>query len=119
MAAFLVDESCPRAVVAALATAGHDVVYVAEGNRRATDVELVGLAQSEGSVIVSDDFDFGELLVRHQLTAPGAIILYLPKSNPDQRAARLLQVLTLDQLDFPGKVTIVTARQVRQRPLSG
>jgi len=117
MAAFLVDESCPRAVVDALAQAGHDVRYAADSDRRAADVDLVRFAQTENRVIVTEDFDFGELLVRNRLRAPGAIILYLPKSSPAERAARLLKVLAAGTFDFVGHVTIVTARQMRQRPL--
>jgi predicted nuclease of predicted toxin-antitoxin system len=117
MAAFLVDESCPRAVVEALVGVGHDVRYAADSDRRAADVELVSIALAEHRVIVTEDFDFGELLIRNRLRAPGAIILFLPESRPAQRASRLLQVLTSGKLTFEGKVTILTARQVRQRPL--
>ena len=86
MAKFLVDESCPRAVVLALREAGYDAIYAAETYRRASDPELIALADAEGRVIVTEDFDFGELLIRRQLKARGAIILYMPKSSPEQRA---------------------------------
>jgi predicted nuclease of predicted toxin-antitoxin system len=118
MPAFLVDESCPRAVVNALKDAGHDVRYAADANRRALDTELVVLAETEGRLIVSEDFDFGELLIRHQLKAPGAIILHLPRSSPEQRAERLVAVLAT-KLILDQRLTIVTLRQVRQRTLPG
>lgn len=59
-------------------------------------------AQSEGRLIVSEDFDFGELLVRRRLSAPGAIILHLPGRTQAQRAARLQAVLALDGLILVG-----------------
>lgn len=117
MAGFLVDESCPRAVVEALRSAGHDARYAAETNRRADDKDLVTLARAGGLIIVSEDFDFGELLVRHQLKAPGAIILHLPRTSPQARARRLTDVLALPTLILDGALTIVTPRQVRQRRL--
>jgi len=117
MAAFLVDESCPRVVVEVLRTAGHDVRYAAETDRRADDKDLVTLAQSEGRLIITEDFDFGELLVRHQLKAPGAIVMHLPKAGPNERAARLIGVLDLPNMMFSGRLTVISARKVRQRIL--
>lgn len=117
MASFLVDESCPRAVADSLRDAGHDARYAADTNRRADDVALVALAQAEGRVIVSEDFDFGELLVRHRLQAPGAIVLHMPRTDPQTRAKRLIAVLKIKDLEFVGKLTIVSSRQVRQRPI--
>jgi predicted nuclease of predicted toxin-antitoxin system len=116
MAKFLVDESCPRAIVQALRAAGHDATYAAETSRRADDRDLVALAHAEDRIIVTEDFDFGELLIRHQLKAPGAIVLYLPRSTPEDRAARLVEALRLHNV-FESRVTIISARRVRQRPL--
>ena len=117
MAKFLVDESCPRAVVLALREAGHDAIYAAETNRRASDPDLVALADAEDRVIVTEDFDFGELLIRRQLKARGAIILYMPKSSPQQRAARLMIAISLAGVAFSDFLTIVSADRVRQRQL--
>ena len=117
MARFLVDESCPRAVVDALRADEHDVVYAADSNRRADDTVLVALAQSEDRVIVTEDFDFGELLIRRQLKAPGAMVLYLPRLSPEERATRLMSVLSLPKIVLVDRLTIVSARRVRQRPL--
>lgn len=100
MASFLVDESCPQAVADSLRDAGHDARYAADTNRRADDAALVG-----------------ELLVRHRLQAPGAIVLHMPKSDPQTRAKRLIAVLKIKDLEFVGKLTIVSSRQVRQRPI--
>lgn len=46
MSAFLVDESCPRAIAKALRQAGYDVRYAAETDRRAADADLVALAEA-------------------------------------------------------------------------
>lgn len=118
MARFLVDESCPRAIVTALRAAGHDTTYAAESRRRADDAALVALAEAEGRVIIPEDFDFGELPIRHQLRAPGAVVLYLPRSTPEARAARVLEVVDSPGVELPGRLTIISRRQVRQRILT-
>lgn len=118
MAAFLVDESCPRAVAEALRATGHDARYAADTDRRALDTELVALAQAEQRVIVTEDFDFGELLIRRQLRAPGAIVLFLPNSSPDERASRLIETLATAGFEATGRLSIVSARRIRQRLLA-
>lgn len=115
--AFLVDESCPRAIVEALRYAGHDTRYAAETDRRAKDIELVALAQTEARILITEDFDFGELLIRDQFRAPGAIVLFLPHSKPDERARRLAAILATPGFEATGRLTIISARRVRQRAL--
>jgi predicted nuclease of predicted toxin-antitoxin system len=117
MAAFLVDESCPRAVAEALVQAGYDSRYAAETHRRATDVDLIALAQAENRILVTEDFDFGDLLIRDQFRAPGAIVLFLPRSSPQERARRLVSVLAAPGFEPASRLTIISARRVRQRAL--
>jgi len=68
---FLVDECCHRAFVVALREVGHDVRYTAETDRRATDAELTALAIAEDRLLITADYDFGELAVRRREPIPG------------------------------------------------
>lgn len=112
---FLVDESCSRAIVETLRNQNHDVRYAADTDRRADDAELTRLAADENRIIVTEDFDFGELLIRCGLPALGAIILYLPRSSPVERAERLMGMLS--RAEPEGFVTVITERRVKRRPL--
>lgn len=113
----LADECCPKAVVDRLRGAGHDVLYAAETNHRAEDDKLLAIAAAEDRIIVTEDFDFGDLVVRDKLPSAGAIILFLPRLGPELRAARLLSVLGDSAFSARGQVTIIEARRVRQRAL--
>ncbi len=115
----LADECCPRAVVEAMRESGIDVRYAAETDARSADTDLLSLANDEQRIVVTEDFDFGDLLFRDHLPAIGAIILFLPDLGPDDRAKRLLTVLGSADLDFCGKLTIIEKRRVRQRALPG
>jgi predicted nuclease of predicted toxin-antitoxin system len=115
---FLADECCPRAIVIALRTAGHDVRYAAETDISADDETLIDLARAEQRIIVSEDFDFGELLIRDRRPSNGAIILFLPKLAPSARAERLLAALGRPELAFDAGITIIEARRIRQRRVS-
>jgi predicted nuclease of predicted toxin-antitoxin system len=60
----VVDECCPRAVAEQLRAAGADVRYAAETDIRASDLQLLQIAQGEDRIIITEDFDFGDLLIR-------------------------------------------------------
>jgi predicted nuclease of predicted toxin-antitoxin system len=117
MIQFLVDECRPKAVVDRLRADGHDVRYAAETDHQVADDELLARANAENRIIVTEDFDFGDLLVRDLLPATGVIILYLPKMEPDGRAERLAAILADPAFDPSGRLTIIEGRRVRQRAL--
>jgi len=106
-------------VVDALRERGLDVRYAAETDARSPDIDLRRLANDEQRIIVTEDFDFGDLLFRDRLASLGAIILFLPGLSPVERAKRLLDVVASSQLDFTNRLTIVEKRRVRQRALPG
>jgi predicted nuclease of predicted toxin-antitoxin system len=110
----LADECCPRALVNALRKAGHDVRSAAETDARSADLDLLNIANEEGRIIVTEDFDFGDLLSRDLLPARGAIILFLPVLSPADRAKRLLGLPAAADFTFEGKLTIIGERRVRQ-----
>ena len=117
MIRFLADECCPKAVVDRLRADGHDVRYAAETDHRAADDRLLAIAHAENRIIVTEDFDFGDLLVRDQLPATGVVILYLPKLEPGARAERFASILSDPAFDARGRLTIIEKRRVRQRAL--
>ena len=115
---FLADECCPKAIVAALRSAGRDVRYAADTDKSVSDRDLLQIAVSERRLMLTEDFDFGELLIRDQLLSFGAVILFLPQLAPPARAARLMRVLAGPSLILESAITIVEARRIRQRRIS-
>lgn len=113
----LADECCPRAVVEAMRRVGLDIRYAAETDARYPDTDLLAIANAEERIIVTEDFDFGDLLFRDRLPAVGAIIVFLPALVPAARADRLTSVMQSPELTFTAKLTIVEQRRVRQRAL--
>lgn len=114
---FLVDECCPKAVTEKLRAAGHDVLSVSESMSGVSDAQLQEAAVSQRRVIISEDFDFGELLIRDRQASVGAVILYMPNLRPEARAQRLIKVLEDESLGFENMVSIIEERRVRQRPI--
>jgi predicted nuclease of predicted toxin-antitoxin system len=60
---------------AALAAAGHDVVWAGEWPNDPGDDEILALAHAEGRVLVTLDKDFGELAVAHGRPHSGIVRL--------------------------------------------
>src|SRR5258707_376205 len=78
---FLADESCDHAVVRALRAAGHDVTAAAEEGQRTVDSELISRAHAEERVLLTEDKDFGWLVLASR-NESAAVILIPPASPP-------------------------------------
>lgn len=115
MAAFLVDESLPRAVTRALVAAGHDVVDVRDvGLRGATDDVIAAHANVESRIVVSGDLDFSNALRFPPGTHPGIVVARLPDAfSPDDMASLIVAAITDVGADLAGAITIVEPARVR------
>jgi predicted nuclease of predicted toxin-antitoxin system len=114
---FLADECCPAPIVAALRAAGHDVLHALESHAGSSDRSLAELAEREDRIVITEDYDFGELAVRGRLSLPGLIILFLNEVTSDIRAERVLEIVERVHEGLHGQLTIIDARRTRQRQL--
>jgi predicted nuclease of predicted toxin-antitoxin system len=114
---FLADECCPASIVSALREAGHDVNYVIEISPEISDLEAAALAQAQRRVLVTEDYDFGELAVRHHVRMPGLVILALLDQPRDFRVRRMLETVARFADDLYGQITVVELNRERVRPL--
>jgi len=93
VAAFLVDESLPRAVTRAFVAAGHDVVDVRDaGLRGAPDDAIAARARETSSIVVA--------------RLPDAM-------PPADMAARIVAAIAAVGADLKGAIAIVEATRVR------
>jgi predicted nuclease of predicted toxin-antitoxin system len=115
---FLVDECCHSAFVVGLRGAGYDVRYAAETDRRATDHDLTALAIAEDRLIITADYDFGELAVRRRQPIPGVVLLAPNEVAKTDQVERLVSIVASSGDALKGVLTIVDRRRVRIRPLS-
>lgn len=72
---FLIDECCPRDLGAALAAPGHDVEHALDGERGLADAEHVRRAGLPGRLVVTADYDYGDLIIRDGAAAAGLVII--------------------------------------------
>jgi predicted nuclease of predicted toxin-antitoxin system len=113
----LCDENMPRTVVQALRERGHDVLYVRETMRGATDEVVLAAAQADSRLVVTQDKDFGELAFRFGLPAAcGILLLRLTGDDPAADVRRMVDVVE-SIVDWTGQFVVVTDDHIRVRPL--
>ena len=104
-------------IALALREAGHDVLYIAENDRRASDEAIVGMAADGEWIVITADYDFGELAVRHRLAIPGLVLLAPTKQPVDIHVSRLISLMADLGDRLRGALTIMEDDRVRFRPL--
>ena len=114
---FLVDECCSRSIIDALSAAGHDVLVAQAMFHSASDRTLAAFAIAEGRVVVSEDFDFGELAVREGLAIPGVILVSIAAPRASEKVTRLAWLIESDPDILSDHLTILYAESVRRRRL--
>ncbi len=114
----LVDECCDALLVAGLRGDGHDVLYVMESAQGAADELVLKMAADEQRILLTEDKDFGELVVRLGLPAYGIVLLRMHLSDGAGKLCRLREVLHRDGSRLPHSFVVVDAGQSRFRPLA-
>lgn len=116
---FLADECCDAGLVEGLRLAGHDVLYAIEAMPGAGDAAVLERAHGEGRLLLTEDKDFGELVVRLQRPVRGVILLRFAVREEALKAPRLLELIGRHGERLPGAFVVLEADRVRRRPLEG
>jgi predicted nuclease of predicted toxin-antitoxin system len=114
---FLVDECCEKALVVELRRLGHDVLYMLEHGRGTSDRDIADLARKDRRVLITDDKDFGELVVRQKLASSGLILLRIDPVASDRRAKALSKAIERFGDRLERQITVVRSNVVRVRLL--
>ena len=116
---FLADAGLSPQTVAFLKQLGHEATHIRDlGLQRARDSELVERARMDGSVIVTFDLDFGDILALGVLDKPSAIIFRLADERADSVNQRLAAVLSERRADLEsGALVLVEDTRYRVRKL--
>jgi len=76
---FLADENVARLVIERLRAGGFEVISVTETRSGAPDRDVLDAADAEDCILITEDRDFGELVVRQRLGVRGMILLELDR----------------------------------------
>lgn len=114
---FLADENIHADLVAWLRSVGHDVSYAAETMPSDPDDSVLRRAREQFRILVTDDKDFGDLVVHRRLSSAGVLLLRLRSPSVPERIRRLQAVWPSIEGGLQGSFTVVSDRRVRVRPI--
>lgn len=114
---FAADECCDALLVAGLRSDGHDVWCAQESARGWADELVLQHAFASNRILLTEDKDFGHLVVRLGLPAIGIVLLRLHPEDTPSKLARLRELLRLHADRLTGSFIVIDASRVRIRPL--
>ena len=114
---FLADENVPRIVIERLRTRGFEVVSVSEVRPGATEKDVLEIANAGNSIVITEDRDFGEMVIRQRLGVCGLILLELDRLSNAAQAEIVVQSVLLHGDKFSGNLAVIEPERIRIRPL--
>jgi predicted nuclease of predicted toxin-antitoxin system len=112
---FLLDENAEYRLGWFLEGEGHDVTAISRDYPHAlSDREVLTLAHREQRILVTNDRDFGELIVREGLPHAGVIYFRIPAGDLESKVLRLGDVLAQHETSL-SRFLVVTEADVRVR----
>lgn len=114
---FVADECCDVPFVSGLRADGHDVVFIREVAPGADDRTVLQLAVNEERILVTEDKDFGELVVRFDLPAYGIVLVRMNPADSDGKLQRVRSAIESHGERFAGSFVVIDEFKIRFRPL--
>lgn len=114
---FLADESLEVLVVSSLRDEGFDVASIREESPGMEDQDVLGRADREGRILVTNDKDFAELAFLQRQSSGGIVLLRLSRWRSPEKAKRLREAVREQGQKLRGVMTVVQERALRRRPL--
>jgi predicted nuclease of predicted toxin-antitoxin system len=111
----LADESVDQPIVAGLRQQGHAVAYVAEFTAGVTDDEVLDQANASGSVLVTCDKDFGELVYRQGRAHAGILLVRLAGLSAQEKTAAVCDAVRDHGGELVGAFSVLSPGQLRIR----
>ncbi len=114
-AIFVADESCPWPVVAAVREAGFDITSIQEDAPGSADDAILRNSVAPGRVVLTQDRDFGELVMRGGAAAVGVVYIRLRGRDWGAIAARVVAALHEIGDQANGAICVIDWTNVRVR----
>jgi predicted nuclease of predicted toxin-antitoxin system len=117
---FLIDANLPRAVIAALESAGHQVEFARDvGLGAAPDEQIAARARESGAALLTRDMDFADVRRYPPDQYFGIVVVRLPDTAVAIEIVHVLKRFLLEPgflEPLSGRLAIVEVDRVRFRP---
>jgi predicted nuclease of predicted toxin-antitoxin system len=109
----LLDENVEYRLAGWLRAQGHDVTAIAyDYPASLKDREVLAIAHRERRILLTNDRDFGELIVRHQQQHAGVIYFRMPAATAEEKLTRL-QAVFAQHAGHLERLIVVTETAIR------
>jgi predicted nuclease of predicted toxin-antitoxin system len=109
------DENVDTAIVARLRADGHDVLYIAEDDPGIDDQTVLNRSRQTGSVLLTADKDFGDLVFRQRLLRSGVLLVRLAGIRPDVKAGLVAATFERHANELSSGFGVLSRRSLRFR----
>jgi predicted nuclease of predicted toxin-antitoxin system len=114
---FLADENVPRPIIERLRLDGFTIHAIAEKGAGAADADVLAAANQGGLILITQDQDFGELVILRQLPVVGVVLLEVARLPLKAQVERIAQLIAAEHTSFAGNLTVIEPGRTRVRPL--
>ncbi len=112
---FLANENFPFPSIQILRDTGFNVESIGEKYSGISDERIIRIAQQNNSIILTFDRDYGELIFRHAIDLPPAVVYFRLKGNSPEFAANLLLEILEKNIVLENHFTVVEYSNIIQR----
>ena len=114
---FLADENVSHRVIARLRAGGFEVISIDETRSGAPDKAVLEMANTEGCILITEDRDFGELVIRQRLSVRGVMLLELDRLSNAAEADAVAAFVSAHADKISGNLVVIEPGRIRLRPL--
>jgi len=116
---FLLDMGISPKTVSFLKSLGYDAMHLhQEGLEKLSDSKILEKARVDGSILITHDLDFGDLLAASDARLPSVIIFRLRNMRPERVNLHLNRILSQHAKDLEqGVIITISEGSIRTRPL--
>jgi predicted nuclease of predicted toxin-antitoxin system len=110
---FVADESVDKPIVDAMRSNNYEVYYILEDNSGIPDHEVLNIANSKKSVLLTADKDFGELVFRQKKNHQGIVLFRLAGLNNEQKVETVIKMLKQYHLEIKDHFSVISRTHIR------
>jgi predicted nuclease of predicted toxin-antitoxin system len=102
-------------MIKALRNEGFEVLSIEEDAPSIPDNNVLNVAVKRDALLITEDKDFGDLVMLHKLPHKGILLIRLAGMETDEKVVRTLEVLRTYGEELMNSFTVLDARRVRLR----
>jgi len=112
---FLADENVDKPIVERLRKDNHVILYVLEIEPGIFDDEVIQRANQEGTLLLTADKDFGDLVFRQNRIIYGVVLIRLSGLSSKHKADIIAKAVQEHENEFAHNFTVISHGAVRIR----